>query len=128
MILPFPINKPLIYGLTLVGALVAGYLVYNHITLQATKIDALQASVELYKASAQTNADLANHNATQYSDLQEKHSKTLNLLKELSEAKAKNVEEDIKQATEVSNYVDALDKESFEAKCFNMDVHINGVQ
>ena len=120
-----PNIKPIIYGLGFLSVVVAGFLLYTHITLQASTIESLQASVALQTHNAELAQSAAKDNAKMYEQLAEKNKATLQTLHELQKNINVIKEADNKQEKNTNEYIDKLDKESFEAKCYNMVVRDN---
>ena len=118
--------KAILTALGFVGVCLAAFLLYTHITLQASTIEALQASVELQKHNAELAQSAANDNAKMYEQLSERNTATLQTLHELQKNIDVIKEADNKQENKTNEYIDKLDKESFEAKCYNMLVADNG--
>lgn len=112
--------KAILTVLGFVGVCLAAFLLYTHITLQASTIEALQASVELQKHNAELAQSAANDNAKMYEQLAERNKATLQTLHELQKNIDVIKEADNKQENKTNEYIDKLDKESFEAKCYNM--------
>lgn len=125
----FPsINKLWIYGLLFVGLATSVYLVDRHITLQGEKIEALTASLALSEANAKNNAEIANANSTEYLLLQEQYTITVETLNTLRQKEEEFKDKTAEETLQVKEYVSKLDKDSFEAKCYDMVVNLNGVQ
>lgn len=124
----FPsINKLWIYGLLFVGLATSVYLVDRHITLQGEKIEALTASLALSEANAKNNAEIANANSTEYLLLQEQYTITVETLNTLRQKEKEFKDKTAEETLQVKEYVSKLDKDSFEAKCYDMVVNLNGV-
>lgn len=115
-----PNIKPILYGLGFISVAIATFLLYTHITLQASTITALQASVELQTRNAEVATSVADNNAKMYEQLSERNKATLQTLHELQKNIDVIKEADNKQENKTNEYIDKLDKESFEAKCYNM--------
>lgn len=111
-----------------VGACTAAFMLYTHITLQASTIEALQASVALQTHNAEIAASAADNNAKMYEQLAANNKATLQTLHELQKNIDVIKEADYKQENKTNEYIDKLDKESFEAKCYNMLVVDNTVK
>lgn len=120
-----PNPKLIISIISAVGAVVAAFMLYAHITLQASTIEALQASVALQTHNAEIAASAADNNAKMYEQLAAKNQATLQTLHELQKNIDVIKEADYKQENKTNEYIDKLDKESFEAKCYNMVVRDN---
>lgn len=124
----FPsINKLWIYGLLFVGLATSVYLVDRHITLQGEKIEALTASLALSEANAKNNAEIANANSKEYLLLQEQYTITVETLNTLRQKEKEFKDKTAEETLQVKEYVSKLDKDSFEAKCYDMVVNLNGV-
>lgn len=111
--------------MSIIGSLaiaVAAFLLYTHITLQASTIEALEASVALQTHNAELANATANNNAKMYEQLSARNTATLQTLHELQKNIDVIKEADNKQENKTNEYIDKLDKESFEAKCYNMVV------
>ena len=112
--------KPILYVLGFVSVATAAFLLYTHITLQASTITSLQASVALQTRNAELAQSAADNNAKMYEQLSERNKATLQTLHELQKNIDVIKEADSKQENKTNEYIDKLDKESFEAKCYNM--------
>ena len=117
--------KPILYVLGFISVATAAFLLYTHITLQASTITALQASVALQTRNAELAQSAADDNAKMYEQLSVRNKATLQTLHELQKNIDVIKEADNKQENKTNEYIDKLDKESFEAKCYNMVVSDN---
>lgn len=114
--------------MSIVGSLaiaVAAFILYTHITLQASTITALEASVALQTHNAELAQSAANDNAQMYKQLSDRNTATLQTLHELQKNINVIKEADNKQEMNTNEYINKLDKESFESKCYNMVVNDN---
>ena len=107
------------------AALLLGYYLYTQYTLQAEQITSLEASVDHYKSSADANANLANANADEYLKAMKNHQSTLVLLKETQDQIKASEQEALAQEIQTNVQIDQLPKDSFESRCYNMDVNLN---
>ena len=126
---PFLSNiKAIIIAVCFVGIATAGYLVQRHINVQADTMASLQRSEEVLKVSLNQAVNQANHNATLYTSAQEKHRETLVELQSL-QAKINVIEDTFNKDEEHINVqINTMDKESFEYKCYNMEIPSSVVQ
>jgi predicted Holliday junction resolvase-like endonuclease len=111
--------------LSALGLLVLSYITYTHITLQASQIDALKASEKALQQQLEHTSQIANHNAEMYLKSKQEFQSTLDSLHELQKSIDDVKDKSINKEKVVNRYVDSLDKESFESKCFNMSVPDN---
>lgn len=119
----FPISPKLIMPLLLcVGVATSCYLVYRHITLQASTIASLQASEAVLKLSLESATNTANENAQKYITKVADTQKLLEQLKAMQENIDKLKQESINRDKEFNDYVKALPQDSFEAQCYRMPV------
>jgi len=102
-----------------------GYYLYVQYTLRGEMITSLEASVAHYKQAANDNANLANQNAEQYLLAMKRHQTTLALLKETQEQIKASEQEALAQENNTNVQIDQLPKDSFESRCYNMDVSLN---
>ena len=107
------------------AAILLGYYLYTQYTLQAEQITSLEASVAHYKQAADVNADLANQNADEYLKVMKNHQSTLALLKETQDQIKASEQEALAQENQTNVQIDQLPKDSFESRCYNMDVSLN---
>lgn len=120
--------KAIIAIVCFVGIATSVYLVRSHINAQAENIASLQRSEEVLKASLNQAVNQANLNAHLYISAQERHRETLIELQALQAAKDV-IEDTFKQDEEHINVqINTMDKESFEYKCYNMEVRSSVVQ
>lgn len=120
--------KAIIAIVCFVGIATSAYLVKRHINVQAETIASLQLSEERLKASLNQAVDKANLNAHLYLSAQERHRETLIELQSL-QAKINVIEDTFNKDEEHINVqINTMDKESFEYKCYNMEVPSNIVQ
>lgn len=120
----FPLTNPklILSLLGCVGLAITGVLLYTHITLQASTITSLEASLTLQTHNAELAQSASANNAQMYEQLSARNSKTLSELHQLQNNINVIKEADVKQETKTNEYIDNLDKESFESKCYNMVV------
>lgn len=111
--------------LSALAALLLGYYLYTQYTLRGEMITSLEASVQHYKQAADSNANLANANAAEYLLATKKHQETLSLLKETQEKIKASEQEALSQEHNTNVQIDTLPKDSFESRCYNMDVNLN---
>lgn len=104
-----------------IGACVAGYIYVG--SLQ-DDITSLRASEERYKLSAEQNAATATHNATQYKKLESDTKQLLLQLQQLELQKKAVLDKQKEDEKQDDKFIDSLDKESFESRCYNMPVNI----
>ena len=102
-----------------------GYYLYTQYTLRGEMITSLEASVAHYKQAADTNANLANANADEYLKAMKNHQSTLALLKETQDQIKASEQEALAQENQTNVQIDQLPKDSFESRCYNMDVNLN---
>ena len=107
------------------AALLLGYYLYTQYTLQAEQITSLEASVAHYKQAADANANLANANADEYLKAMKNYQSTLALLKETQDQIKASEQEALAQENQTNVQIDQLPKDSFESRCYNMDVNLN---
>lgn len=111
--------------ISLLAALLLGYYLYTQYTLQTQQIVSLEASVAHYKASADVNANLANQNAAEYLKVMKNHQDTLLILKDAQEQIKASEQDALTQEINTNVQIDQLPKNSFESRCYNMDVNLN---
>ena len=102
-----------------------GYYLYTQYTLRGEMITSLEASVAHYKQAADANANLANANADEYLKAMKNHQDTLTLLKETQDQIKASEQEALVQENQTNVQIDQLPKDSFESRCYNMDVNLN---
>lgn len=107
------------------AVLLLGSYLYTQHTLQVQQIVSLEASIAHYKASADSNANLANHNAAEYLKAMKNHQETLAILKDAQEQIKASEQEALTQEINTNVQIDQLPKDSFESRCYNMDVSLN---
>lgn len=107
------------------AALSLGYYLYTQYTLRGEMITSLEASVAHYKQSADANANLANANADEYLKAMKNHQSTLALLKQTQDKIKASEQEALVQENQTNVQIDTLPKDSFESRCYNMDVNLN---
>lgn len=107
------------------AALLLGYYLYTQYTLRGEMITSLEASVAHYKQAADANANLANANAAEYLLAIKKYQDTLTLLKETQDQIRASEQGALVQENQTNVQIDTLPKDSFESRCYNMDVNLN---
>lgn len=118
-------TKAWISIISTLGVLLLGYYLYSQYTLRGEMITSLEASVAHYKSSAESNANLANQNADEYLKAMKNHQSTLTLLKETQDQIKASEQEALAQENQTNVQIDQLPKDSFESRCYNMDVNLN---
>lgn len=107
------------------AALLLGYYAYTQYTLRGAMITSLGASVAHYKQAADANANLANANAAEYLIAVKKQQETLTLLKQTQDQIKASEQAALTQEINTNVQIDQLPKDSFESRCYNMDVNLN---
>ena len=111
--------------ISILAALSLGYYAYTQYTLRGEMINSLETSVAHYKQAAEANANLANQNATEYLKVKKTHQETLALLKQTQDQIKASEQEALTQEINTNVQIDQLPKDSFESRCYNMDVNLN---
>jgi hypothetical protein len=121
------INNPItwIRIIALLGAVTACVWTYIYVGSLQDDITSLRASEERYKLSAEQNAATATHNATQYKKLESDTKQLLLQLQQLELQKKDVLDKQKEDEKQDDKFIDSLDKESFESKCYNMPVKLN---
>jgi hypothetical protein len=120
------INSPLswVRVIALLGAVTACIGTYIYVGSLQDDITALRASEERYKLSAEQNATTATHNATQYKKLESDTKQLLLQLQQLELQKKAVLDKQKEDEKQDDEFIDSLDKESFESRCYNMPVKL----
>lgn len=122
----FNFSKIQMWIISALAGLVAALAVYLYIGSLKGDITSLQQANVTLNTSLSEAVATANNNSEKYQSLLSRNSQTLSLLKELQEAEKQSLQEQYKEESETNEYINSLDKESFEAKCYNMLVPNSG--
>lgn len=122
----FNFSKIQMWIISALAGLVAALALYLYIgSLKGEIVSLQQANVALNTSLSQAVAT-ANSNSEKYQSLLSRNTQTLSLLKELQDKQKDSLKEQMKEEAETNEYIESLDKESFEAKCYNMVVPSSG--
>lgn len=122
----FNLSKIQMWIISALAGLVAALAVYLYIGSLKGDIASLQQANVALNTSLSEAVATANNNSEKYQSLLSRNSQTLLLLKELQEAEKQSLQKQHKEESETNDYIESLDKESFESKCYNMLVPIHG--
>lgn len=122
----FNFSKIQIWIISLLVGLTAALILYLYIGSLKGEITRLTQSNEALNTSLSQAVATANNNAEKYQSLLSRNTQTLSLLKELQDKQKDSLKEQMKEEAETNDYIESLDKESFEAKCYNMVVPSRG--
>jgi hypothetical protein len=115
---------PWIRVIALLGAVTACVAGYIYVSSLQDDITSLRASEERYKLSAEQNAATATHNVTQYTKLESDTKQLLLQLQQLELQKKAVLDKQKEDEKQDDKFIDSLDKESFESRCYNMPVKL----
>lgn len=122
----FNFSKIQMWIISVLVGLTAALILYLYIGSLKGEITRLTQSNEALNTSLSQSVATANNNSEKYQSLLSRNTQTLSLLKELQDKQKDSLKEQTKEEAETNDYIESLDKESFEAKCYNMVVPASG--
>lgn len=116
----FNLSKIQMWIISALAGLAAALMLYLYIGSLKGDIALLQQANEDLSTSLTQAVATANNNSEKYQSLLSRNGQTLLLLKELQDAEKQSLQKQHKEESETNDYIESLDKESFESKCYNM--------